>query len=436
MVDTVAAPEVSVLALPSSEHLTDLSDLELQQRQRDFASARRLVDAGSARVAAELARRSAPELGYAGLAQREGVRSAAQLIERLAGVTPAEARALVRVGEHLDAPEALKPVTEAVAVGDLGVAAADAITSGLGEPSATVTPEALALAADMLVALSPQLPSRELGAQARRLRDQLDSAGIADREQHLRDKRYARIHTRADGMTRIDALLAPEEAAVAISAFDCITAPRRGGPRFVDAAEAARAQRIVDDPRTTEQLLADALVEMIRLAAGADTGRLFGQRKPAVVIHVDRRDLESGEGAAHIEGQSAAVSIATARRLACASGSVPVLFDGAEPLDVGRTQRLYTERQRVALAARDGGCRWLGCDRPPSWCEAHHIDEWHRDGGRTDVAAGVLLCRFHHMMTHNQGWRIRKRGPDYVAIPPPGTGEEVPLRAGRTPARA
>ena len=30
-----------------------------------------------------------------------------------------------------------------------------------------------------------------------------------------------------------------------------------------------------------------------------------------------------------------------------------------------------------------GGCPINGCDRPPSWTEAHHIDQWERDHGKT-----------------------------------------------------
>src|SRR5690606_18856004 len=56
----------------------------------------------------------------------------------------------------------------------------------------------------------------------------------------------------------------------------------------------------------------------------------------------------------------------------------------------------------------DGGCLWPGCDRPPAFTEAHHTRQWKRDGGRTDVADGVLLCRFHHLQLHNNGWEIRR----------------------------
>lgn len=257
------------------------------------------------------------------------------------------------------------------------------------------------------------------------MRDSLDAEGVADREEALRSRRYLRLSPQSDGMTRVSGLLDPESAALVGDAFDQLTAPRRGGPRFVDADAVERADAVLRDPRTTEQLLLDAFVETVRIAGAADTGRVFAQRKPAVTLHVDAACLDRGTGAARLEGQSAAVSIATAHRLACAGGYLPVVFDGDRVLDLGRTQRLFSERQRLALAARDGGCRFPGCDRPPSWCEAHHLDGWIAEG-RTEVDRGVLLCRFHHLLVHNQGWRIDNppggRGSVFIAIPPPDHG--------------
>jgi hypothetical protein len=87
-------------------------------------------------------------------------------------------------------------------------------------------------------------------------------------------------------------------------------------------------------------------------------------------------------------------------------------------VNVGRVQRLFTERQRTGMAVRDGGCRFPGCDRPPSWCEAHHIDQWQRDNGKTNVADGVLLCRRHHLLLHNNHWQISRTGGAYWLRPP------------------
>jgi hypothetical protein len=160
---------------------------------------------------------------------------------------------------------------------------------------------------------------------------------------------------------------------------------------------------------------------MVRIAAAVDDGRVFGMRKPAVRVHVTLHDLDRRAGTAHIEGQTVAVSIATAHRVACASGFVPIVFDDhGHALKLGRTQRLFTEHQRTVLAAIWGGCAHPDCDRPPSWTEAHHIDEWHRDRGATDVDDGILLCRHHHLLVHNNGWKVRREGGAYELLPPPG----------------
>jgi hypothetical protein len=252
----------------------------------------------------------------------------------------------------LDAPPVwLGDVAAGVADGSVSVGAAAAIVTGLGEPTADVGADDLLDAAQTLVAEAASLPPEKVAKRARELRDELDAAGIADREEALRQKRLLRLTPRPDGMTSIFGLLDPESAALVTDAIDCVTAPRRNGPRFLDDTERARADAIMNDPRTTEQLALDALVEMIRIASVADPGRVFGIRKPAVRVHVDASDLEQREGAGHLEGQTATVSIQTVERLACTDGYIPVLFQSGGPIDVGLTQRLFTTRQRIALAA-------------------------------------------------------------------------------------
>ena len=458
---TVSLAAIGDLTAPfAGVTVAELADADLLSGQRAVAEIRRRVDAVAAAFAGEIAHRSRRELGREGLAQANGQRTAEGLISQLTGTSTRDARTLVKAAELLPvAPERIAPaappqpgwmrvIGEAVARAALSVEAAEIIrtrlaaaagplpgasaSAGAGAggddaaPPDQLTPEqrerletALADAAQRLVTEASTLTIEQLAVRAAQARDEIDAAGAVQREEALRQKRYLRFTKLTDGMTRVSGLLDQESAAIVVPILDAATSPRRGGPRFVDPDAAQRAEEIVRDQRTTEQLTLDVFVDLVRIGARVDDGKLLGDRKPAVRILVTQTDLEtmpdadgSRPGAAYFEGQTDAVSISTAERYICATGAIPILFDGdGRVLNLGREQRLFSEKQRIALAARDGGC--LMCDRPPSWCEAHHIDHWDEHHGRTDIDDGVLLCRFCHLTVHNRGWRIRRHGADY-----------------------
>ncbi|MDF1478219.1 DUF222 domain-containing protein [Leifsonia sp. H3M29-4] len=411
---TIAA----VLELPP---LAAASDDALLATQRSLAEVRRQVDAAASRVADEIARRSRPELGYDGLAQRLGARTPAHLVQRITGTSVREAGTLVRAGAMQTdaAPSWLQQVGQAVAAARISLDAAEVIRSGLGTPTDAIPAAELERAAATLLVEAPTLTLERLAARARDLRAALDLGAVASREQAMRERRYLHLTPMPDGMTRISGLLDPESAAIVTAAVDAATSPRRGGPRFVDPTERARAETIAADPRSTEQLALDTLIELTRLGTAVAPNALLGAKRPAVTLHVTADDLRTGRGIARFEGQSAPISIDTAARMVCEVGVLPVLFEGGQVVNLGREQRLYTRRQTLALAARDGGCTFPECERPPSWTEAHHINEWRRDRGGTDIADGVLLCRHHHLLVHNNGWRVTRDGADYAFVPPP-----------------
>jgi len=382
--------------------LTRMPDGELVEAQRSLAVRIRALESESALVAAEIARRSSRELGYDGLAQRLGARTPERLVQVLSGGSLADARRLVRVGT------ATEPWLEPTA--GLGVQQVDAIRSGLRGALPT---DVLAGAAARLAAEAAALDVDAIARRAREVRDELDASSVAQHEEELRTQRFLRLAPLPTGMTRVSGLLDPESAAIVVGAVDAITSPRRGGPRFVDSGSPT-----IDDDRTIDQVMVDALVDIVSVATRAPSGRLFGKQNPAVRVLVTRDDLVRGEGPAFLEGQSASVSVATAERHICSSGTVEVTF-GAEGggLDVGRAERFHLPRQRTVLAARDGGCTVDECDRPPAWCEVHHIVPW-SEGGGTSVTDGILLCRFHHMLFHNNGWRVVHDAAYYSAVPP------------------
>lgn len=433
----------------------ECSDEALLETLHRAAEVRRLVDARSAVLAGEVARRSTPHLAHSGLAQRHGHRTPEELVRVTTCSSKRDARVAVRAGALLadslsaggeggDAasqpslPVWAHALVEPVTQGRLSTAALESIRSGLGDVSETVSADALSSAVRALIAEAQSLDVDRLFRRARQLRDEIDTAGVAERESARRDARSLRVFRGSDGMTRATWVLDPESAAVVTDLYDRATSPRRGGPTFLSPRDVELIERMNADERTPEQYASDAFLDLLRAGADADSSALLSSGAPSVRIVVTARDLLEGSGSAHIEGQTDPVSLPTAHRMLCAGTQAPILIaTTGQPLDVGRSQRFFTARQRVALAARDGGCRWSGCERPPSWCEAHHIDPWEAASGRTDVADGVLLCRHHHLLVHNNGWRIeRRRGPDgldeYRAIPPArgaGTTEPLTLRA-------
>ena len=425
--DSFAATANAVLALGAelgsdAAALAALTDEHLLAAHALLASHRQHAETFAAWLAGEIDRRSARERGYAGLAQQRGFGSAEALIQATTATTRAEAHAAVQLGSLMSAAPNTRweaRLADALAAGELAPRAAEAIRRGLSGVDDAAPAAAIDAAAAGLLAAAPSLPVDELQRRARAERDRLDERGIADRERARRDERYLKRWVRSDGMYQGAFLLDPESGLQVFAALDAVIAPRRGGPRFVDATSQARDDALMRDPRTDDQLLADALVEMTRLASDADPGRLFGSRRPAVRVVVTERSLRHESGHGFLEGDDQPISRATIDRHVCDAGIIGVKFDDhGTVIDLGRTQRLFTERQRIALAVRDGGCRFPGCNRPPSWCEAHHIDEWQRHHGRTDLADGVLLCRHHHMLVHNNGWRVQRTGAEYWLKPP------------------
>ena len=443
--DQLASAAAACAAAAREEKGTASPELLFEQ-QRKLAASSRLVEVTASALAADVADRSRPELGYDGLAQKLGARTPEKLVQLVTGVSKQTAGRLVRVGVRTAVAVAhdadprvpvaepwLAPVLRAAAAGSISGEAVDVLRLGLGCPPAGVSADALTAAAESLTAIAATLPLEALAARAREARDDLDAAGVALREEERRERRWLHLTPLADGMTRISGLLDPESAAVIKNAVDAATSPARGGPRFVDKDDRARAEAIAGDPRTHGQLAADALVELVDIAVRAHGSTLLGVRRADVRVLVTDHDLHARTGAAWIEGQTASVSIATAERHACDGGYLPIHFtDDGQALNLGQTHRFHTARQRAAIAARDGGCIAGDCDRPPSWCEVHHINEYSL-GGDTSVEDGVLLCRHHHLDIHNNNKRIKRIGNQYWLLPPPGSNRPPTLLHTKSP---
>ncbi|UYN84483.1 MAG: DUF222 domain-containing protein [Microcella sp.] len=428
----------ALTAVPRAlESYRALADEALLDLTRLAAEEVRLAQLHVSLLAGEIARRSTPELGSEGLAQRTGHRTAEELVRVTTGTRVVDARTAVRVGTTVGAEEQ-SVLGAAVIQGRVSVAVADAVSTGLGRVGGGVSADDLDQAAAALLPRIEGLDADRAGREARAARDDLDAAGVAEREEVRREQRSFRLGRRADGMGYAHWVLDPETFALVSDVFDRVTSPRRTSPHFTSSDESGADERAtcdsgrnatsstaaeLADTRTLEQRASDVFAELLRQGAAADTTHLLGDAPIGVRMIVAATALATRTGRGFIEGHPDPVSIATIERHACTAGTITLTVDGApenagQPLNLGRERRLFTRAQRLALAARDGGCRWPGCERPPSWTEAHHIEHWHRDRGRTDIADGILLCRHHHLLAHNNGWEITRAGPEYLLHPP------------------
>jgi hypothetical protein len=84
----------------------------------------------------------------------------------------------------------------------------------------------------------------------------------------------------------------------------------------------------------------------------------------------------------------------------------PPAASASLPLDIGKPTDTIPPHLRRAVIVRDRTCRFPGCQQPPAACDVHHV-VWRAQGGRTQLANLVLLCRFHHLIAiHQWGWTI------------------------------
>ena len=206
-------------------------------------------------------------------------------------------------------------------------------------------------------------------------------------EDKLRERRKLHASVSYLGMVRVDGDLDPETGETLLTALSAV----------LDAESRSRTD---DDARTPAQRRADALGEICRQWLDrTDRPSVAGER-PHVTVTLTADALRGDAGGANELDHVGPVDPETARRLACdASIMRVVLSGGSQPLDVGRRTSVVPAAMRRAVIVRDRHCRFPGCDRPHTWCDAHHVLHW-ADGGSTALPNLLLLCRRHHRLIH------------------------------------
>ena len=391
-----------------SVELRFLSDGELESRLDEIARAQGVLEAEKARTVAEVERR--------GSFSASGHLSITSWVEHRLQTSWSEASRAVRTARAL---ESMPVVREALYEGEVSPSAVSQLVV-----AREASPEEFAGSEEILVEAARTLPSRELRRAVAHWRDVVDAESTARAERERYERRGLHVSPLLDGMVRVDGLLDPETGETLITALRSVTdawARPRAGSGTGSGSE--------DDPRSPAQRRSDALGEIAGAWLDRSDRPVVGGERPHLTVRVDLGSLESGTAGTADLSDAGSVSGETARRIACdASVSRIITRGSSEPLDVGRSTRVVSPALRRAVIARDAECRFPTCDRPPGWCEAHHVVHW-ADGGPTSLQNLVLLCRRHHRMLHDGfGLRMTEHGPVFTR--PDGTVlEEVVGRA-------
>lgn len=345
--------------------------------------------------------------------EHEGVAMIAASIRR-PGLEPAQATRIAAVAQACCSPEHAV-LARAVRSSAVGVPAAR--TALLEAPKVlAVLPAATH---DEVYGHFLQLPPGS-GARPIRALSERVIATYAD-ENHLRqvDELTDAVETVGwtalpNGMARLTADLAPAHAHRVRHALDALSRPSPANSccdnvfHRHDKGEPSGDR----DERRPAKRRADALMLLIGAGAAAidadGTTAKSGSARVVVTVGLDvLTDRLRGSAC----GEDLTVlTAAQARRLACDADVLPmVLGSRSEPLDVGREQRLVKPGLRAAVAQRDRHCTFPECDRPPSWCEVHHVVPWHA-GGPTSLENSALLCVRHHTTVHRYGYAAHVDG--------------------------
>lgn len=172
----------------------------------------------------------------------------------------------------------------------------------------------------------------------------------------------------------------------------------------------------IPDERPSTQRLHDALDEACAKLLKSGDLLSVGGVPASVVVTIGIEDILAKAG--HAEAADGTqFSADQLWQIADEADIWPVIIDQhGVPLALGRTQRLASKGQTLALIARDGGCSFPGCTHPASWCDCHHILDWIL-GGKTDLNNLTLLCRYHHTNFLQKGWTCRintHRLPEWI----------------------
>ncbi|WP_179256165.1 HNH endonuclease signature motif containing protein [Enemella evansiae] len=381
--------------VPSLTRLALLTDKEVLATVEELDRLESLVHTARAAAIAEAERREAAEHVH--------LCSTATFLTRMNARTNRQANALVREAMEL---RRFAIVSDACRSGRVSTDQLRGILAGLKKLPGDLPTTAGETAHLMMVDFAEQFGPDDLRRMSRAIWERLDPDGY-DRAEADRLEAEARA---AHANRRFS--IAPDGCGSMIISGSVPLVDGEQLRALIDAHTQSIWCRHIEQPKgqqvpmTRAQVRADALIVIVRRATATGDAPTHGGDRPRITVLTSLDALRTGLAAAQLPcGEQ--LDATEVRRLACDADILPITLDGKGiPLDVGQLHRLVTPGIRAALGARDRGCVFPGCDRPPGDCEAHHVRPWWADGP-TCLANLALLCPHHHRTVepgHDRPW--------------------------------
>jgi len=410
-----------------------------RQLERQIAEAAAHVDAASHRLLSLV--REYDRLGFW---KDEGFPSCAHWFAARVGMGVGAAREYVRVANAL---AALPKIDEALRKGEVSYSQVRAITRGADAENE-----------EALLACARSLSAARLERTVRSVVTAKAAQAGEPAPEHALMQAYLRRTPLPDGWFQIEGVLSADQAAVLFTRLDELLVElieeggrarraRQGAAAPGDGGEAASVAEPAADGWGAAAVPEGGAVEVeeegtegvavqpagpaerphvsAEIARMSEAKRARGRaealvylaesrtpdgrrRKPIdVALFADRETL-AGTGVAWF-ADGTALSAETARRLTCSASMIPVTA-GPEGnlLDIGRRSRVPTEKLESAVILRDRCCRFPGCENL-AFIDTHHIVHW-AQGGPTNLDNLLLLCKRHHTLVHEGGFRCEVDG--------------------------
>ncbi|MEU8117753.1 DUF222 domain-containing protein [Spirillospora sp. NPDC049024] len=397
-------------------------------------STQELVDAAAA-IAAELARRPAPEspaacmhlaetlaaasdahesalagfiarVDAAGETRRWGLPSTQAWLRSRLGMRDSRAKERLALARQLPR---LPTVTALLAAGELSYGYASTVADAVVRLDDEDCAKAETLLLDMV---GQGFSAGKVAAFGRRIRDVIaerDGDETAPEDAQRGYERSWVTSTRSlDGGRYVKGWLNPEDAAIWDGAL---------GPLAKPAGS--------DDRRDLPERTAAALSSVLS----------GGHKATKVTVICDLETLTGGHEPARLT-DGTPIPAPQARRIALSAGVSPLLLgNGHAPLYLGHRVRFATVAQRQVLETLYPTCAVQGCEVPGTLCEVDHVNGWALSDSPTDIDKLALCCGWHNRYKHTHPQQIHTAQDPatgrytYRLLPPPDTPAADPRTA-------